>query len=67
MLVAAEQRLIERASQIIVLVESGKFRGPSGHVVCGLSQIDTVITDTDVSDTDRLMLTEHGVHLIVAK
>ena len=34
-LVAAERRLIDRADQLILLVDSSKFEGPSGNVVCG--------------------------------
>lgn len=65
-LVAAERRLIERADQIIVLVDSSKFLGSSGHVVCGLEEIDTVITDAGVTDADRRMIEQAGVRLIVA-
>jgi DeoR family ulaG and ulaABCDEF operon transcriptional repressor len=65
-LVAAERRLIEKADEIIVLVDSSKFTGPSGHVVCELEEIDTVITDAGVKDTHRRMLEAAGVHLIVA-
>jgi DeoR family ulaG and ulaABCDEF operon transcriptional repressor len=43
-LVAAERRLIDRAEQLILLVDSSKFRGPSGNVVCGLEEIDVVVT-----------------------
>ena len=31
-LVAAERRFIERADEIIVLIDSSKFDGPSGHM-----------------------------------
>lgn len=44
-LVAAERRLIERAEQVILLVDSSKFGASSGAIVCGLEEIDTVITD----------------------
>ncbi|WP_372783516.1 DeoR/GlpR family DNA-binding transcription regulator [Phenylobacterium sp.] len=65
-LVAAERRLIEKADEIIVLVDSSKFTGPSGHVVCELAEIDTVITDAGVKDVHRLMLEAAGVHVIIA-
>jgi len=65
-LVAAERRLIERADEIIILVDSSKFSGPSGHVVCDLDEIDTVITDDGISDADRARLRDAGVNLIVA-
>jgi DeoR family ulaG and ulaABCDEF operon transcriptional repressor len=44
-LVAAERRFIERAQKVILLVDSSKFNGQSGSIVCGLDEIDTVITD----------------------
>ena len=65
-LVAAERRLMDRADEIIVLVDSSKFRGSSGNVVCGLEEIDTVITDSGVTDAERGMLEAAGVRVIVA-
>lgn len=65
-LVAAERRLIERAEQLILLVDSSKFHGPSGNVVCGLEEVDTVITDSGIEPEHRRMLVKAGVKLIVA-
>jgi DeoR family ulaG and ulaABCDEF operon transcriptional repressor len=65
-LVAAERRLIERAEQIVLLVDSSKFRGPSGNVVCSLEDIHVVITDSGVTDEERRMVERAGVKLIVA-
>jgi DeoR family ulaG and ulaABCDEF operon transcriptional repressor len=65
-LVAAERRLIERADEIIVLVDSSKFEGPSGHVVCRLEEIDTVVTDSGISEQHRRMLEKAGVRVVVA-
>ncbi len=45
----AERSLMERADEIIVLVDSSKFDGPSGHVVCRPEDIDVVITDPRIS------------------
>jgi len=44
-LVAAERRLIDRAEQVVLLVDSTKFAAQSGTIVCGLDEIDTIITD----------------------
>src|SRR5689334_11264578 len=60
-LVAAERKLIDRADEIILLVDSSKFQGPSGHLVCALRDVDTVVTDGAVSDRDRRMLEDAGV------
>lgn len=66
MLVAAERKLIERADEIIVLVDSSKFHGPSGHLVCELGEIDTIVTDAGVSAADREVVEKAGVRLLVA-
>jgi DeoR family ulaG and ulaABCDEF operon transcriptional repressor len=65
-LVAAERRLIERADEIIVLVDSSKFTGPSGNVVCGLEEIDIVVTDPGITEQQSKMLAAAGVKVIVA-
>lgn len=64
-LVAAERRLIERAEEVIVLVDSSKFRGSSGAVVCGLDEIDTVITDSGIDPDAVQMLESAGVRVTV--
>lgn len=66
-LVAAERRLIERAEQIIILVDSSKFRGPSGNVVCGLEDVDVIVTDSGLTEDDRRMVEQAGARLIVAE
>lgn len=65
-LVAAERRLIERAEELILLVDFSKFREPSGSVVCGLEEIDVVVTDAGIRDEHRAILSKAGVRLIVA-
>jgi DeoR family transcriptional regulator, ulaG and ulaABCDEF operon transcriptional repressor len=66
MLVGVERRLIDRADEIIVLLDSSKFDGPSGHIVCGLDEIDVLITDRGVSPQHAQMVQDAGVRLIVA-
>lgn len=66
-LVAGERRFIERADHIIILVDSSKFDGPSGNVVCGLDEVDIIITDKGVSDSTAQMIERAGVKLIVAE
>ncbi len=65
-LVAAERRLIERAEQLILLVDSSKFSGSSGNVVCGLEEVDVVVTDDGVGDRDARMLEAAGIRVVVA-
>jgi DeoR family ulaG and ulaABCDEF operon transcriptional repressor len=66
-LVTAERRLIDRADQIIVLVDSSKFDGPSGHVVCHLEDIDTVVTDPGISPQHTKMLEKAGIRVVIAE
>ncbi len=65
-LVAGERRLIERANEIVVLVDASKFDGPSGNIVCGLEEIDVIITDSRISEANAKMIGGAGIRLIVA-
>ena len=65
-LVASERRLIDRAEQLILLVDSSKFQGPSGNVLCGLDDIDIVVTDAGIGASHRRMLESAGVQIIIA-
>lgn len=65
-LVAAERRFIERAEQLILLVDSSKFRGSSGSVVCGLDSVDIVVTDGGIEADDRKVLEAAGIELVIA-
>lgn len=65
-LVAAKRRLIDRAEQVVVLADSSKFDSSSGQVVCGLEEIDIVITDAGITPQSAQMLERAGVKLIVA-
>ncbi|WP_219893022.1 DeoR/GlpR family DNA-binding transcription regulator [Aquisediminimonas profunda] len=66
-LVAAERRLIDRAEQVILLVDSTKFQSTSGAIVCDLEEIDLVITDAGIEPAAREMLEHAGIQVIVAQ
>jgi DeoR family ulaG and ulaABCDEF operon transcriptional repressor len=65
-LVAAERRLIDRAQQLILLVDSSKFDSSSGAIVCHLEEVDVLITDAGVSPQAQAMVRQAGVRLIIA-
>lgn len=65
-LVAAERRLIERAEELILLVDSSKFQNSSGNVVCDLEDIDVVVTDKGIESRHVEMLETAGVKIIIA-
>ena len=65
-LVEAERRLIERAEEVILLVDHSKFRSSTGNVVGDLSQIDKIVTDDGIDQAHIDMLEAAGVELIIA-
>lgn len=64
-LVASQRRLIEHADQVILLVDSSKFSGSSGAIVCPLDQIDIVVTDDGLAPEAKAMLDEGGIRTII--
>ncbi|MDR6759078.1 DeoR family ulaG and ulaABCDEF operon transcriptional repressor [Mycoplana sp. BE70] len=66
LLIQAEQKLIDQADDLVVLVDSSKFRKRSSLILCGLKRIATVITDSGIEDREASMLENAGVNLIVA-
>lgn len=65
-LVAAERRLIDRAEQVILLVDSAKFASGSGTIVCGLDEVDVLVTDAGIAPEHAAMVRAAGVELVVA-
>lgn len=66
LLIQAEQKLIEQADDLVVLVDSSKFNKRSSLILCGLKRIATVITDSGIEDRHAQMLEAAGVKLVVA-
>lgn len=64
-LVAAERRFMDRAEEVVLLVDSSKFRSSSGAIVCGLDEVDTIVTDAGIPQDMVERLEELGVKLIV--
>ncbi|MGE3690225.1 MAG: DeoR/GlpR family DNA-binding transcription regulator [Novosphingobium sp.] len=65
-LVASERRFIDQAEEVVLLVDSSKFVSSSGAIVCGLDEIDVLITDAGIDGETRAMLERAGVQVIVA-
>ena len=65
-LVSAERRLIDRADQVILLVDSSKFAYRSGAIVCGLDEVDVIITDNLVPIDLRRHLEALGITVLIA-
>jgi len=65
-LVAAERRFMDRAETVILMVDSSKFAASSGAIVCGLDEIDIVITDPGIPKAMAERLKHAGVELMIA-
>jgi DeoR family transcriptional regulator, ulaG and ulaABCDEF operon transcriptional repressor len=61
----AETKLLKRASKLIILADASKFVARGSLVVCPLSRIHTLITDSATQPDALAMLREAGVHTIV--
>lgn len=66
LLIQAERRLLKRADEIILLVDSSKFEAPAGHVLCELEEISTLVTDDRLPDACAQYVERAGVRLVVA-
>jgi DeoR family ulaG and ulaABCDEF operon transcriptional repressor len=67
LLIQAEQKLIDQADELVVLIDSSKFRRRSSLILCPLARIGTVVTDDRLEDRDAQMLEAAGVGLVVAE
>ncbi len=63
-LVQAERKLLNLADQLIALVDSSKFAASAGHLLCELTRVHTLITDTGIDDAAAKMVEGAGVKLI---
>jgi len=64
LLVQNEQQLISRAEKVIVLADSSKFEAKASLSVCGLEAIDTVVTDSGLSENARKMLIDYDIEIV---
>jgi len=67
LLIQAEQKLIDQADELFVLVDSSKFKKRSSLILCPLERISAVITDEGIDDQTTAMLEAAGIKLIVAE
>ena len=66
-LVAAERRFIDRADEVILVVDSSKFRSSSGAIVCGLDEINVLITDAGIPPESEKMISAAGIRIVIAR
>jgi DeoR/GlpR family transcriptional regulator of sugar metabolism len=66
LLVGTEQVMMAAADEVIVVADSSKFGHTSLALLCGLSDVDTVVVDRAISDEWRERLVAAGVRLVLA-
>lgn len=64
-LVSAERRFIDRAEEVILLVDSSKFIRSSGAIVCSLDQVDVAICDREIPPRMVEAFRKAGTKLLV--
>ena len=67
LLVQAEQKMMQQAQRIVLLVDSGKFGQQALAKLCELNQIDTVVVDAALDEEHRAKVRAAGCELIVAE
>ncbi len=66
-LIQAEQKLMDKADQLVVLVDSSKFSASATFLVCGLGEVDIVVTDEGTTRANIEMLKAHDIEVIIAR
>jgi DeoR/GlpR family transcriptional regulator of sugar metabolism len=66
LLVQSERRMMEQAQEVILLADSSKFGQQALSRLGDLGEVDTVVTDSGISDEHRAEIEGAGCRLIVA-
>ncbi len=66
MVIQSEQKLMRQAEELIVMVDSSKFRKRSSLILTPLDTVSTIITDENISDEAARMVEAAGVTLVIA-
>jgi len=66
LLVQAEQRMIQQSQQVVLLLDSGKFGQQALARLCGLEEVDVIVTDTAPADDDAAAIERAGCRLLIA-
>lgn len=59
--------MIQAAQETIVVTDSSKFGKRGLSRICGVDQIDVVVTDSGIPDNIKRYLAEHDVRLVIAE
>ena len=66
LIIQGEQKLINQADELVLMVDSSKFQRRSSLILCPLDRVSTLITDDGIPDAARTMIENAGIKLIIA-
>jgi DeoR family ulaG and ulaABCDEF operon transcriptional repressor len=66
LLIQAEQKLIDQAEELVLLVDSSKFAQRSSLILCPLARVHIIITDDAIAPRDARLVEQSGIRLIIA-
>jgi DeoR/GlpR family transcriptional regulator of sugar metabolism len=66
LLVEAEKKMMEQAQEVILLADSSKFGQQALVRLCGLNEVDVIVTDGEISSEHRKQIEDAGCQLIIA-
>jgi DeoR/GlpR family transcriptional regulator of sugar metabolism len=66
LLVQSERRMMHQAQRVVLLADQSKFAQQALSRLCGLDQIDTIVTDEPPTTEDQARIQDAGCELIVA-
>lgn len=64
--IQSERAMLKQAREIIVLADSSKFGKRGALLLCGFDKVNTVITDSGISDEFEKLLSSHGIKVVIA-
>lgn len=63
---AVKRAMVKAANYVVAVADSSKVGREDFVSFAPLSSVDTLITDSEISDSHRTQLTEHGVEVVIA-
>ena len=67
LLVQSERRMMEQSQKVVLLVDSEKFGQQALSKLCGIEEIDVVVSDAKLSREHQRLVRDAGCELILAK
>jgi DeoR/GlpR family transcriptional regulator of sugar metabolism len=67
LLVQSERRMMEQSQKVVLVVDSEKFGQQALSKLCGIEEIDVVVSDAKLSREYQKLVREAGCELILAK